>query len=70
MLGDGGLKGLHDIQQCPKLMALRQLLKECGIGAADKSGGAVESAIVSHRCLIFAQFKSMLDLVENDLFKR
>eukprot|EP01134_Creolimax_fragrantissima_P003326 CFRG3326T1 len=65
---------LHDIEHGPKLIALKQLLQDCGIGVTkaqsdddivegDCSGG-------NHRVLIFCQHKGMLDIIENDLLKR
>lgn len=67
---------LHDIVNAPKLNALRTLLFECGIGEADmeKKSGEEQlltgSVISQHRALIFCQLKDMLDMIENDLFKR
>ncbi|OQR77427.1 TATA-binding protein-associated factor-like [Tropilaelaps mercedesae] len=56
---------LSDISVSCKLLALRQLLLDCGIGSDQ------DQAIVNpHRCLVFFQLKSMLDLVENDLLKK
>ncbi|KAI9270458.1 hypothetical protein BDA99DRAFT_557285 [Phascolomyces articulosus] len=66
---------LHDIQNAPKLQALKQLLGECGIGTtapeseSDPAAMAV-GAVSQHRALIFCQLKTMLDIIENDLFKR
>ncbi|KAL0076434.1 hypothetical protein J3Q64DRAFT_1852898 [Phycomyces blakesleeanus] len=66
---------LHDIQNAPKLLALRQLLGECGIGAttteseSDPAAMAI-GAVSQHRALIFCQLKTMLDIIENDLFRR
>ena len=70
--------GLRDIENAPKLMALRDLLSECGIGGvkADIKASSSEEDIVKdeavsqHRALIFCQLKSMLDIIEEDLFKR
>ncbi|XP_022646196.1 TATA-binding protein-associated factor 172-like isoform X2 [Varroa destructor] len=56
---------LSDISVSCKLLALRQLLLDCGIGS--ELGQAIVNA---HRCLVFFQLKSMLDLVENDLLKK
>jgi len=56
-------RSLHDVDQCPKLAALQSILTECGIGRASDDGDS------GHRALIFAQLKSMLDIVEHDLFK-
>ncbi|GMM57508.1 DNA-binding ATPase [Maudiozyma humilis] len=66
---------LHDIINAPKLTALRTLLLECGIGEQDvesKSSDALlnSNVISQHRALIFCQLKDMLDMVENDLFKK
>ncbi|TRM59955.1 hypothetical protein BD626DRAFT_572350 [Schizophyllum amplum] len=79
-----GLKtndGLKDIQHAPKLLALRQLLTDCGIGvtttAADSgkselidAGPESTGAFSQHRVLIFCQMKQMLDIIETDLFKQ
>lgn len=73
--------GINDIQHAPKLLALRQLLIDCGIGCA--SNGVNDSgkselidtvaesdgAFSQHRVLIFCQMKQMLDIIETDLFK-
>ncbi|KAJ6606457.1 SNF2 superfamily chromatin remodeling protein [Mycena vulgaris] len=74
--------GLHDIQHAPKLLALRQILTDCGIGGG--ANPSVESgkselidtepeprgAFSQHRVLIFCQMKQMLDIIETDLFKK
>ncbi|KAI8070902.1 hypothetical protein BC940DRAFT_294717 [Gongronella butleri] len=68
-------RSLHDIHNAPKLLALKQLLGECGIGVttteseSDPAAMAVE-AVSQHRALIFCQLKTMLDIIENDLFKK
>ena len=48
---------LGDIEHSGKLVALRQLLGECGVGLqpGTNAGAGVESAVGQHRCLIFAQ---------------
>ncbi|KAF7985005.1 hypothetical protein HWV62_9992 [Athelia sp. TMB] len=72
---------LQDIHHAPKLLALRQLLTDCGIGGGQVGGesgkgelseSADESAGVfsQHRVLIFCQMKQMLDIIETDLFKQ
>ncbi|SMN21206.1 similar to Saccharomyces cerevisiae YPL082C MOT1 Essential abundant protein involved in regulation of transcription [Maudiozyma saulgeensis] len=66
---------LHDIINAPKLTALRTLLLECGIGEQeiDKRSNdqlLTTNVISQHRALIFCQLKDMLDMVENDLFKK
>ncbi|MCO5552895.1 hypothetical protein L7F22_006414 [Adiantum nelumboides] len=72
---------LRDVANAPKLLALRQLLNDCGIGesgsgAASGTGGGISTAasegagpISQHRVLIFCQLKQMLDIIESDLFK-
>lgn len=63
-----------DYTQSPKLLALQQLLKDCGIGvdqpAAKTDKGEIPAAMSQHRALIFCQQKDMLDLVENSLLKQ
>lgn len=66
---------LHDIQHTAKLVALRQLLLDCGLGLiSDESEIKTKSDILpggagQHRVLLFAQSKHMLDIVEQDLLK-
>jgi TATA-binding protein-associated factor len=64
--------GLHDIKHAPKLMALKTLLLECGIGTQDveKSNTIGDNVISQHRALIFCQLKDMLDMVEEDLLHK
>lgn len=68
---------LSDLQHASKLLALRQLLLDCGIGV-DSSNGASDpsssdptggSVVSIHRALIFCQLRSMIDIIENDLLK-
>ncbi len=51
----------------------RELLHECGIGVTSKTAQdkseLVESVVCQHRVLIFCQMKTMLDIIEQDLFK-
>jgi TATA-binding protein-associated factor len=64
---------LTDPIHAPKLMALRDLLVDCGIGdnALGESEITTESSFVSqHRVLIFCQMKEMLDMVQNDVLKK
>ncbi|KAH9948095.1 SNF2 chromatin remodeling protein [Amylocystis lapponica] len=72
---------LSDIQHAPKLLALRQLLVDCGIGSSPGVGSdslkseladaeAATGAFSQHRVLIFCQMKQMLDIIETDLFKQ
>ncbi|KAK0225219.1 SNF2 superfamily chromatin remodeling protein [Armillaria nabsnona] len=78
-------KSLEDIQHAPKLLALRQLLTDCGIGGGasttvtadqgkseliDAVSDAGASTFSQHRVLIFCQMKQMLDIIETDLFKQ
>ncbi|XVE62439.1 hypothetical protein DITRI_Ditri06bG0118400 [Diplodiscus trichospermus] len=58
---------LHNLQHSPKLVALQEILEECGIGVdTSASDGAV--TVGQHRVLIFAQHKALLDIIEKDLF--
>ncbi|KAG6911440.1 hypothetical protein DXG01_014514 [Tephrocybe rancida] len=78
----GGPQELSDIQHAPKLLALRQLLMDCGVGNVSSvvpDTGKSElidtvddgsSAFSQHRVLIFCQMKQMLDIIETDLFKK
>ncbi|KAG9119826.1 TATA-binding protein-associated factor mot1 [Ceratobasidium sp. 392] len=72
--GEGASKGMRDVRHAPKLLALRQLLNDCGIGAAGEDGDALKSAedtdiSSQHRVLIFCQMRQMLDIIEEDLFR-
>ncbi|KAF9792249.1 SNF2 chromatin remodeling protein [Thelephora terrestris] len=80
--GQNKTKQLNDIHHAPKLLALKQLLQDCGIGLGpsvvaengkselvdteESTGGAFSQ----HRCLIFCQMKQMLDIIERDVFKQ
>ncbi|KAA8528192.1 hypothetical protein F0562_035557 [Nyssa sinensis] len=58
---------LHKLHHSPKLVALQEILEECGIGVdASCSEGSV--SVGQHRVLIFAQHKALLDIIERDLF--
>jgi TATA-binding protein-associated factor len=66
---------LKDVAHAPKLAALRDLLVDCGIGAADTNGDnqfatAESGAVSQHRALIFCQMKEMLDMVQDQVFKK
>ncbi|KAI5477115.1 hypothetical protein MNV49_006843 [Pseudohyphozyma bogoriensis] len=68
---DGGT--LRDINHAPKLEALRQILFDCGIGTSGAASSPDDQAVgevSQHRVLIFCQLKQMLDIVENDLFRK
>lgn len=60
---------LSDINHAAKLVALQQLLQDCGIGVQASSLSGSQPVVNQHRALIFCQLKSMLDIVENDLLK-
>lgn len=75
---------LADIDHGAKLLALKQLLLDCGIGQQQQQQArsnstanvAVENAhseqqqlVSQHRVLIFCQLKAMLDIVEKDLLR-
>lgn len=72
-------QNLRDVQHAPKLLALKDLLVDCGIGSvsaiASNSGISASttlgaSVVNQHRALIFCQIKDMLDMVENDVLKK
>lgn len=71
----GEKDGLHALAFSPKLVALHQILLECGIGAEDTShplseDGDAAGGVAAHRALVFCQSREMLDLVESDLLSR
>ena len=49
---------LHKLQHSPKLVALQEILEECGIGV-DASSSENAMNVGQHRVLIFAQHKVM-----------
>ncbi|CAA21270.2 TATA-binding protein-associated transcription initiation factor Mot1 [Schizosaccharomyces pombe] len=65
--------GLHDLKHAPKLTALGQLLRDCGLGNSSVNSNGIDSALTNavseHRVLIFCQLKDMLDMVEKDLLQ-
>ncbi|KAI5804374.1 hypothetical protein EDC01DRAFT_627231 [Geopyxis carbonaria] len=65
---------IRDPIHAPKLGALRDLLRDCGIGVdssnSDTGMPAETNAISQHRALIFCQLKEMCDIVENEVFKK
>lgn len=70
-------ESLRDVHHAPKLLALRDLLVDCGIGSSPSETGAGGTAaalgasvVNQHRALIFCQIKDMLDMVENDVLKK
>ncbi|CAN4076462.1 unnamed protein product [Withania somnifera] len=58
---------LHQLHHSPKLVALQEILSECGIGIDSGSEGTI--CVGQHRVLIFAQHKALLDIIERDLFQ-
>eukprot|EP01126_Amoeba_proteus_P004436 TRINITY_DN11483_c0_g2_i1.p1 TRINITY_DN11483_c0_g2~~TRINITY_DN11483_c0_g2_i1.p1 ORF type:complete len:362 (-),score=90.21 TRINITY_DN11483_c0_g2_i1:87-1172(-) len=67
---------LDSLHHAPKLLALKQLLHECGIGKNDCEENPMDAGTVpnmanftGHRVLIFCQLRGMLDMIENLLFK-
>lgn len=58
---------LHKLHHSPKLVALQEILEECGIGV-DTLSSENGVAFGQHRVLIFAQHKAFLDIIEKDLF--
>ncbi|RAL50435.1 hypothetical protein DM860_016902 [Cuscuta australis] len=63
--GSNTVSELHKLHHSPKLVALQEILEECGIGI-DASEGPIN--VGQHRVLIFAQHKAFLDIIEKDLF--
>ncbi|KAG2370602.1 hypothetical protein C9374_014757 [Naegleria lovaniensis] len=62
---------LTDVNLSPKLLSLKQLLNDCGIGLSEGSTSALESGSMNqHRVLIFCQMKQMLDIIQNELFAK
>ncbi|PON37204.1 Coatomer beta subunit [Parasponia andersonii] len=59
---------LHRPCHSPKLVALQEILEECGIGV-DASNSEATVGVGQHRVLIFAQHKAFLDIIERDLFQ-
>lgn len=62
------LSELHSLHHSPKLVALQEILQECGIGL-DASSSDSTPTVGQHRVLIFAQHRSLLDIIERDLFQ-
>lgn len=58
-----------DFSESPKLIALQQLLHDCGIGVTLTAAAGVPEAISQHRALIFCQQREMVDLVEKSLLQ-
>ncbi|KAI9328933.1 SNF2 family N-terminal domain-containing protein [Obelidium mucronatum] len=65
-------KTIHDVSLSPKIMALKQILQDCGIGATEGDESKTnDTAPVTapHRVLVFCQLREMLDHIESGLFK-
>jgi len=76
---------LAEIEHGAKLLALKQLLLDCGIGqqqqqqtrnssvavnlTAESTHSQEQQLVSQHRALIFCQLKAMLDIVEEDLLR-
>ncbi|EGI64590.1 TATA-binding protein-associated factor 172, partial [Acromyrmex echinatior] len=76
---------LAEIEHGAKLLALKQLLLDCGIGqqqqqqtrnssiavnlTAESAHSQEQQLVSQHRALIFCQLKAMLDIVEEDLLR-
>ena len=67
LMGSMGIESLDDLAAAPKLVLLKELLTECGIG--EESCENVEEYEPAHRVLLFAQQKSTLNLVEKLVLK-
>ncbi|KAF1935510.1 hypothetical protein EJ02DRAFT_484672 [Clathrospora elynae] len=68
---------IDDIAHAPKLGALKDLLVDCGIGAADVANdksaianGDLPEAVSQHRALVFCQMKEMLDMVQHNVLEK
>jgi TATA-binding protein-associated factor len=60
---------IDDLKHGPKLLALQELLIECGI-KPPASENDLDYSAGRHRILIFCQMKTMLDMIELLLFKK
>ncbi|KAE8149633.1 hypothetical protein BDV25DRAFT_124380 [Aspergillus avenaceus] len=64
---------VRDVAHAPKLSALRDLMLDCGIGIdppTEEDLGTGASYVSPHRALVFCQMKEMLDIVQNEVFKK
>ncbi|KAF6176669.1 hypothetical protein GIB67_034531 [Kingdonia uniflora] len=66
--GSDIMSDLRELHHSPKLVALQEILEECGIGM-DISSSEGSISVGQHRVLIFAQHKGLLDIIERDLFR-
>ena len=58
---------LHKLHYSPKLVALQEILEECGIGV-DALSSENDVSVGQHRVLIFAQHKVMF--IHSEFFAR
>ncbi|KAL9234087.1 hypothetical protein vseg_008996 [Gypsophila vaccaria] len=58
---------LRNLHHSPKMIALQEILEECGIGVDNANSDMIN--VGQHRVLIFAQHKALLDIIEKDLFR-
>ncbi|RNA12097.1 TATA-binding -associated factor 172-like protein [Brachionus plicatilis] len=68
-----GSNSLNEAKHSGKLMALKDLLNECGIGNNEENSGNEldqSSVLNQHRVLVFCQLKSMIDIIESELLKK
>lgn len=63
---------LYNINISTKLVALKDLLNECGIGLEEDNIEIknIEKLTNEHKILIFAQQKKSLDIIEKELFQK
>ena len=61
---------LRDAVHAPKLMALRDLLVDCGIGVTADPNDISNNYVSQHRALIFCQMKEMLDMVQTEVLAK
>jgi TATA-binding protein-associated factor len=59
-----------ELHHAPKLIAIRDILHDCGIGLATHDNLLGDMSLSTHRVLIFCQLKSMLDIIEQELLRR
>jgi TATA-binding protein-associated factor len=62
---------LRNLCHSPKMLALQQLLFDCGIGqGADAVDTPESGGVGQHRALVFFQLQSFLEIVERDLLSK
>jgi TATA-binding protein-associated factor len=76
LTGDSANANINEVRHSGKLLALRDLLNECGIGCSTGGNGdestfnSDDLLINQHRVLIFCQLKSMIDIIERELLRK